>query len=164
MPISCLLAGTQLHEANQELQFKNTVEDLERWLGDAEQQAASEDYGKGLADVQNLLRRHGFLESAVGAHQVGCQLSGRGRPERLRAPSSLLIRETEQETKGKHSKTVAGQLHLPKTLSGVAIVLGAVVRTPWLGAGVVVGSPTYGITLLLQKLGLRIPALHSRLM
>uniref|UniRef100_A0A452T9P5 Spectrin alpha chain, erythrocytic 1 n=1 Tax=Ursus maritimus TaxID=29073 RepID=A0A452T9P5_URSMA len=61
--------GTQLHEANQELQFKNTAEDLERWLGDAEQQAASEDYGKGLADVQNLLRRHGFLESAVGAHQ-----------------------------------------------------------------------------------------------
>ncbi|XP_034523569.1 spectrin alpha chain, erythrocytic 1 [Ailuropoda melanoleuca] len=61
--------GTQLFEANQELQFKNTAEDLERWLGDAEQQAASEDYGRGLADVQNLLRRHGFLESAVGAHQ-----------------------------------------------------------------------------------------------
>uniref|UniRef100_A0A8C7C107 Spectrin alpha chain, erythrocytic 1 n=1 Tax=Neovison vison TaxID=452646 RepID=A0A8C7C107_NEOVI len=61
--------GNQLHEANQELQFKNTAEDLERWLGDAEQQVASEDYGKGLSDVQNLLRKHGFLVSAVGAHQ-----------------------------------------------------------------------------------------------
>lgn len=76
----CLTPGNQLHEANQELQFKNTAEDLERWLGDAEQQVASEDYGKGLSDVQNLLRKHGFLVSAVGAHQVGCQLSGHGRP------------------------------------------------------------------------------------
>ncbi|XP_004415736.1 PREDICTED: spectrin alpha chain, erythrocytic 1 [Odobenus rosmarus divergens] len=61
--------GNQLYEANQELQFKNTAEDLERWLGDVEQQVASEDYGKGLADVQNLLRKHGLLESAVGTHQ-----------------------------------------------------------------------------------------------
>ncbi|XP_064449588.1 spectrin alpha chain, erythrocytic 1 isoform X3 [Mirounga angustirostris] len=61
--------GNQLYEANQELQFKNTAEDLEHWLGDMEQQVASEDYGKGLADVQNLLRKHGFLESAVGTHQ-----------------------------------------------------------------------------------------------
>nr|XP_025842109.1 spectrin alpha chain, erythrocytic 1 isoform X2 [Vulpes vulpes] len=61
--------GTQLYEANQELQFKNTAEDLEHWLGEAEQQAAAEDYGKSLADVQNLLRKHGFLESAVGSHQ-----------------------------------------------------------------------------------------------
>uniref|UniRef100_A0A8C0TVF4 Spectrin alpha chain, erythrocytic 1 n=1 Tax=Canis lupus familiaris TaxID=9615 RepID=A0A8C0TVF4_CANLF len=66
--------GTQLYEANQELQFKNTAEDLEHWLREAEQQAAAEDYGKSLADVQNLLRKHGFLESAVGSHQVRCQI------------------------------------------------------------------------------------------
>ncbi|XP_042637830.1 spectrin alpha chain, erythrocytic 1 [Orycteropus afer afer] len=61
--------GTQLHEANQQLQFENNAEDLKRWLEEAELQAASEDYGKGLADVQNLLRKHGLLESAVAAHQ-----------------------------------------------------------------------------------------------
>ncbi|XP_040308430.1 spectrin alpha chain, erythrocytic 1 isoform X2 [Herpailurus yagouaroundi] len=61
--------GTQLHDANQELQFKNNAEDLEHWLDKAEEQAASEDYGKGLADIQSLLRKHGLLESAVATRQ-----------------------------------------------------------------------------------------------
>ena len=75
-----LLPGTQLHDANQELQFKNNAEDLEHWLDKAEEQAASEDYGKGLADIQSLLRKHGLLESAVATRQVGRQPFGRGRP------------------------------------------------------------------------------------
>uniref|UniRef100_A0A8C9UTX8 Spectrin alpha chain, erythrocytic 1 n=2 Tax=Marmotini TaxID=337730 RepID=A0A8C9UTX8_SPEDA len=61
--------GTQLHEANQQLQFENNAEDLKHWLEEVEGQVASEDYGKGLADVQNLLRKHGLLESAVVARQ-----------------------------------------------------------------------------------------------
>lgn len=61
--------GTQLYEANQLLQFENNAEDLKRWLEEVERQVASEDYGKGLADVQNLLRKHGLLESAVLARQ-----------------------------------------------------------------------------------------------
>ncbi|XP_078297414.1 spectrin alpha chain, erythrocytic 1 isoform X3 [Panthera onca] len=61
--------GTQLHDANQELQFKNNAEDLEHWLDKAEEEAASEDYGKGLADIQSLLRKHGLLESAVATRQ-----------------------------------------------------------------------------------------------
>ncbi|XP_033621593.1 spectrin alpha chain, erythrocytic 1 [Fukomys damarensis] len=61
--------GTQLHEANQQLLFENTAEDLKRWLDEVEGQVTSEDYGKGLADVQNLLRKHGLLESAVIARQ-----------------------------------------------------------------------------------------------
>ncbi|XP_028721446.1 spectrin alpha chain, erythrocytic 1 [Peromyscus leucopus] len=61
--------GTQLHEANQLLQFDNNAEDLKNWLEDVEWQVTSEDYGKGLADVQNLLRKHGLLESAVTARQ-----------------------------------------------------------------------------------------------
>ncbi|XP_045310795.1 spectrin alpha chain, erythrocytic 1 isoform X2 [Leopardus geoffroyi] len=61
--------GTQLHDADQELQFKNNAEDLEHWLDKAEEQAASEDYGKGLADIQSLLRKHGLLESAVATRQ-----------------------------------------------------------------------------------------------
>ncbi|XP_036058676.1 spectrin alpha chain, erythrocytic 1 [Onychomys torridus] len=61
--------GTQLHEANQLLQFDNNAEDLKHWLEDVEWQVTSEDYGKGLADVQNLLKKHGLLESAVTARQ-----------------------------------------------------------------------------------------------
>ncbi|XP_004688413.1 PREDICTED: spectrin alpha chain, erythrocytic 1 isoform X1 [Condylura cristata] len=61
--------GTQLHEANKQLQFENNAEDLRRWLEEVEGQVTSEDYGKGLADVQNLLRKHGLLESAVTARQ-----------------------------------------------------------------------------------------------
>ncbi|XP_039706377.1 spectrin alpha chain, erythrocytic 1 [Pteropus medius] len=61
--------GTQLYEANQQLQFENNAEDLKCWLVDAERQATSEDYGKGLADVQNLLRKHSLLESGVAARQ-----------------------------------------------------------------------------------------------
>ncbi|XP_032949083.1 spectrin alpha chain, erythrocytic 1 [Rhinolophus ferrumequinum] len=61
--------GTQLYEANQQLQFENNAEDLKRWLEEVEWQATSEDYGKGLADVQNLLRKHILLESGVAAHQ-----------------------------------------------------------------------------------------------
>lgn len=77
----CLLPGTQLHEANQELQFRNNAADLEHWLDKVEEQAASEDYGKGLADIQNLLRKHTLLESAVTPRQVGHQLfGGQGTP------------------------------------------------------------------------------------
>uniref|UniRef100_A0A8C2VW96 Spectrin alpha chain, erythrocytic 1 n=1 Tax=Chinchilla lanigera TaxID=34839 RepID=A0A8C2VW96_CHILA len=61
--------GTQLQEANQQLIFENTAEDLKRWLDEVQSQVTSEDYGKGLADVQNLLRKHGLLESAVVARQ-----------------------------------------------------------------------------------------------
>lgn len=61
--------GTQLYDANQQLQFENNEEDLLRWLEEVEWQAASEDYGKGLADVQNLLRKHGLLETALGNRQ-----------------------------------------------------------------------------------------------
>ncbi|KAL1769881.1 spectrin alpha chain, erythrocytic 1 [Sigmodon hispidus] len=61
--------GTQLYEANQLLQFENNAEDLKHWLEDVERQVTSEDYGKGLADIQNLLRKHGLLESAVTTRQ-----------------------------------------------------------------------------------------------
>ncbi|XP_044800096.2 spectrin alpha chain, erythrocytic 1 [Bubalus bubalis] len=61
--------GIQLYEANKQLQFENNAEDLMQWLEEVEWQARSQDYGKGLADVQNLLRKHGLLESAVDTRQ-----------------------------------------------------------------------------------------------
>ncbi|XP_006861684.1 PREDICTED: spectrin alpha chain, erythrocytic 1 isoform X2 [Chrysochloris asiatica] len=61
--------GTLLQDANKRLQFENNAEDLKRWLEEVEGQVASEDYGKGLSDVQLLLMKHGLLESAVATHQ-----------------------------------------------------------------------------------------------
>ncbi|KAF4021176.1 hypothetical protein G4228_013314 [Cervus hanglu yarkandensis] len=61
--------GIQLDEANKQLQFENTAEELIQWLEEVEWQARSQDYGKGLADVQNLLRKHNLLESAVATRQ-----------------------------------------------------------------------------------------------
>uniref|UniRef100_A0A8C4L210 Spectrin alpha chain, erythrocytic 1 n=1 Tax=Equus asinus TaxID=9793 RepID=A0A8C4L210_EQUAS len=61
--------GTELEKANKLLQFENNAEDLKHWLMEVKWQASSEDYGKGLADVQNLLRKHGLLESAVAVRQ-----------------------------------------------------------------------------------------------
>ena len=61
-----------MHDANKQLQFENNAEDLMQWLEEVEWQARSQDYGKGLADVQNLLRKHGLLESAVATRQVCC--------------------------------------------------------------------------------------------
>lgn len=59
-----------MQEANKKLQFENNAEDLTRWLEEVEVQATSEDYGKALTDAQNLLRKHGLLESAMDARQV----------------------------------------------------------------------------------------------
>ncbi|XP_003795429.1 spectrin alpha chain, erythrocytic 1 [Otolemur garnettii] len=61
--------GTQLHEANKQLQFENNAEDLQRWLEEVGWQVTSEDYGKGLADVQNRLRKHNLLEADVASRQ-----------------------------------------------------------------------------------------------
>nr|XP_036879805.1 spectrin alpha chain, erythrocytic 1 [Manis javanica] len=61
--------GSELQEANKKLQFEHNAEDLKCWLEEAERQVASEDYGKGLADVQNLLKKHNLLESAVASRQ-----------------------------------------------------------------------------------------------
>uniref|UniRef100_A0A8C0PJ77 EF-hand domain-containing protein n=1 Tax=Canis lupus familiaris TaxID=9615 RepID=A0A8C0PJ77_CANLF len=112
--------GTQLYEANQELQFKNTAEDLEHWLREAEQQAAAEDYGKSLADVQNLLRKHGFLESAVGSHQVRCQiLASTGQNDHpdagdIKARQESLVSRFEalKEPMGIRKKKLVDFLHL----------------------------------------------------
>lgn len=35
---------------------------------------ASEDYGKDLASIQNLLKKHQLLEADVGAHEVSNEL------------------------------------------------------------------------------------------
>lgn len=59
----------RLKEANKQKSFMAAVKDLEFWLGEVEILLNSEDYGKDLASVENLLKKHSLLEADIVAHQ-----------------------------------------------------------------------------------------------
>ncbi|XP_013775722.1 spectrin alpha chain-like isoform X2 [Limulus polyphemus] len=61
--------GTKLEEASAQQQFNRGVEDIEIWLSEIEGQLMSEDYGKDLTSVQNLLKKQALLEADVSSHQ-----------------------------------------------------------------------------------------------
>ena len=61
--------GSKLEEASQQQQFNRGVEDIELWLSEIEGQLMSEDFGKDLTAVKNLLKKHALLEADVAAHQ-----------------------------------------------------------------------------------------------
>ena len=61
--------GAKLEEASQQQQFNRGLEDIELWLSEIEGQLMSEDYGKDLTGVQNLLKKHALLEADVATHQ-----------------------------------------------------------------------------------------------
>ncbi|XP_058795855.1 spectrin alpha chain [Phymastichus coffea] len=61
--------AAKLQEAAQQQQFNRTCEDLELWLSELEGQLMSEDYGKDLTSVQNLLKKQALLEADVASHQ-----------------------------------------------------------------------------------------------
>lgn len=61
--------ASKLQEAAQQQQFNRTCEDLELWLSELEGQLQSEDYGKDLTSVQNLLKKQALLEADVASHQ-----------------------------------------------------------------------------------------------
>ena len=69
-----LVAATEkksikLQEASQQQQFNRGIEDLELWLSEVEGQLNSEDYGKDLTSVQNLLKKQALVEADVSSHQ-----------------------------------------------------------------------------------------------
>ncbi|CAJ0583549.1 unnamed protein product, partial [Mesorhabditis spiculigera] len=59
----------RLREANKQKSFMAAVKDLEFWLGEVEILLGSEDYGKDLPSVENLLKKHQLLEADVASHQ-----------------------------------------------------------------------------------------------
>ncbi len=70
----------KLREANQQQQFNEAVNDMDFWLGEVEAQLSSEDCGRDLAGVQNLLKKHQLVERDVLARQdrLG-ELSGQAK-------------------------------------------------------------------------------------
>lgn len=58
----------KLKEASKQQAFNAGVKDIEFWLGEVEQQLSSDEYGKDLLSVQNMLKKHQILEADVMAH------------------------------------------------------------------------------------------------
>ena len=50
--------GQKLLEVRQQQQFIQAVEDVEQWIREVELQLSSEDLGKDLTSVNNLLKKH----------------------------------------------------------------------------------------------------------
>uniref|UniRef100_A0A8D8QLB4 Spectrin beta chain, non-erythrocytic 5 n=1 Tax=Cacopsylla melanoneura TaxID=428564 RepID=A0A8D8QLB4_9HEMI len=65
---SSALKRERLNDAYQALLFNRTLEELEAWSDEVETQLQSEDHGKDLASVMNLLKRHTLLENDVHSH------------------------------------------------------------------------------------------------
>ncbi|XP_023929927.1 spectrin alpha chain-like isoform X4 [Lingula anatina] len=60
--------SVKLKEASKQQQFNAAVKDIEFWLGEVEQLLQSQEYGKDLASVQNLLKKHQLLDADITAH------------------------------------------------------------------------------------------------
>lgn len=59
----------KLKEANKQRTFNAAVKDIDFWLGEVESLLKSEDSGKDLASVQNLMKKHQLVEADVSAHE-----------------------------------------------------------------------------------------------
>ncbi|XP_012141419.2 spectrin beta chain, non-erythrocytic 5 kst isoform X2 [Megachile rotundata] len=74
-----LLQGTselkknRLNDAYQALLFGRTLDEFEAWMDEVETQLQSEDHGKDLSSVANLLKRHTNLENDVLGHNEACE-------------------------------------------------------------------------------------------
>lgn len=58
----------KLKEANKQRTYIAAVKDLDFWLGEVESLLTSEDAGKDLASVQNLMKKHQLVEADIQAH------------------------------------------------------------------------------------------------
>ncbi|XP_076029013.1 spectrin beta chain, non-erythrocytic 5 kst isoform X3 [Oratosquilla oratoria] len=66
---SSQLKKDRLNEAYQALLFNRTLDDLDSWMDEVETQLQSEDHGRDLTSVQNLLKKHQHLQSDISNHQ-----------------------------------------------------------------------------------------------
>jgi len=58
----------KLKEANKQRTYIAAVKDLDFWLGEVESLLTTEDSGKDLASVQNLMKKHQLVEADIHAH------------------------------------------------------------------------------------------------
>uniref|UniRef100_A0A1Y9H0U3 Spectrin beta chain n=2 Tax=Anopheles dirus TaxID=7168 RepID=A0A1Y9H0U3_9DIPT len=63
----------RLAEAYEALLFQRSLEEFNNWMDEVEAQLSSEDYGRDLASVHNLLKKHDMLEADVAHHADTCE-------------------------------------------------------------------------------------------
>merc|ERR1719228_2821772 len=59
----------KLKEANRQRTFIAAVKDLDFWLGEVESILTTDEVGKDLASVQNLMKKHQLVEADIQAHE-----------------------------------------------------------------------------------------------
>lgn len=59
----------KLKEANKQRTFNAAVKDIDFWLGEVESLLKSEDSGKDLSSVQNLIKKHQLIEADIASHE-----------------------------------------------------------------------------------------------
>lgn len=67
------LRRDRLQDAYQALLFSRSLEDIDGWMDEVEQQLQSEDHGRDLTSVQHLLKKHQTLEVDIHAHADAVQ-------------------------------------------------------------------------------------------
>lgn len=67
--------GLKLSEAGSQQAYNRGVEDIDIWMGEVEQQLSSEDFGRDLISVQNLLKKQNLLEADMAACRERVQRS-----------------------------------------------------------------------------------------
>merc|ERR1719215_120714 len=59
----------KLKEANRQRTFIAAIKDLDFWLGEVESLLTTDEVGKDLASVQNLMKKHQLVEADIIAHE-----------------------------------------------------------------------------------------------
>ncbi|XP_032521109.1 spectrin alpha chain isoform X1 [Danaus plexippus] len=87
-----------LHEANTLHQFFRDIADEESWIKEKKLLVASDDYGRDLTGVQNLLKKHKRLEAELASHEPAVQAVQKAG-EKLKDVSNVGVAEIEQRLK-----------------------------------------------------------------
>ncbi|XP_041973840.1 spectrin alpha chain isoform X4 [Aricia agestis] len=82
----------KLKEANKQRTYIAAVKDLDFWLGEVESLLTSEDSGKDLTSVQNLMKKHQLVEADIQAHE--------GRIEDMNAQADALVSSGQFDSAG----------------------------------------------------------------
>ena len=81
----------KLKEANRQRTFIAAIKDLDFWLGEVESLLNTDDHGKDLASVQNLMKKHQLVEADIMAHEDRIKDMNEQVRQKLSQFSSLLL-------------------------------------------------------------------------
>jgi len=93
------LRRDRLQDAYQALLFSRSLDDIDGWMDEVEQQLQSEDHGRDLTSVQTLLKKHQTLEVDIHAHSDAIQ-SVKETAVSFREAEHFMADEIEQRSQG----------------------------------------------------------------